>query len=75
MQTTNWICDSCGRTIPATTITLNGISQKIPMRGSLHSKWLRPFNYQLDLCERCAAKVEHTFNQARIEMIAEVNSK
>lgn len=75
METTTWICDSCGCTLPTATIILNGVTRKIPIRSNLHSKWLQPFNYQLDLCEHCAAKIENTFNQAQLEMIAGVNSK
>ena len=68
MQQMTYICDICKQRIPVGTLVLNGIAASMPYTGKLHNPWLKVLNYDLDLCQSCADRIEREFLQTSFDM-------
>lgn len=73
MQQLAYICDICKQHIPTGTLVLNGIASSIPYTGKLHNQWLKVLNYDLDVCQSCADKIESEFYKTQLNMMSELN--
>ena len=49
----------------------NGLSAEGALVGKLHNKWLQPLNRDIEICEKCASKIDNEFAQLQMQLIAE----